>query len=102
NCPRSPRSRDMPTHQYQLMDPNGSLRFCNANASSVSLAMDGEGHVHAKDAYGTKFRVDELVVYYIDNADDFTLTVTGSNPTITSVSLTIESGTGPSYNHVIN
>lgn len=94
----------MPTHQYQLMDGDGELRLCNANASSVSLAMNADGTVSAKDSYGEKFRVEELVIYYIDNADDFTLTVTGRNPTVASVSVTILSGTGkgPSYSHVIN
>ena len=92
----------MPTHQYQVTDGDGVVRLCDDDTSTVSLPMNSDGRVEPDDATGQPFIADEVIVYYIDNARDFTLTITGTNPSIEEDTLTVISGDAPSYTHTIN
>ena len=79
-----------PTHQYQLTDASGQVRDCG-DASSITLTMDANGHIEAPDG-SSSYTVNECRLYYIDNNSPFTVVITGVNPEVDGVAVTVLSG----------
>ncbi|PRP99978.1 hypothetical protein [Enhygromyxa salina] len=80
----------MPTNQYQITDGFGRVRNCDADAAALTLTMASSGELEGND--GNPYTVNQLILYYIGSNSPFVLTITGTNPTINGVSLTIVSG----------
>lgn len=78
------------THQFEVKDGGGETHACG-NTETLTLVMVATGDVEYGSGHGS-FTIGELILYYIDTEDPFTLVITGTEPYVGTFRRTIISG----------